>query len=234
MDKHFETKTRLDKFGGITKDLRSSFTDNITKDSSGYCDICNTRYDNKKKHIESEQHNENIKKKRLVEEKWRDKVNELGLDHNMKHNQIIKSSSDYEDPRLLEAIEAMHNIHSRLKFNYFDVVRYTKPTDDKVEENEFSLMTRLYNGPYELDMLNGGLETRMQEQGMNQSEWSMQRFIKRTMYIHRFYPPGGCTTKVPFKSRYILNIHNTDNKCLPWCLIAYLHLAKDHPNIVSN
>ena len=35
-------------------------------------------------------------------------------------------------------------------------------------------------------------------------------------------------------SRYILNIHNTDNKCLLWCLLALLHPAKDHPNIVSN
>ena len=35
----------------------------------GFCDICNTRYDNKKKHIESEQHNENIKEKKIVDEK---------------------------------------------------------------------------------------------------------------------------------------------------------------------
>ena len=54
------------------------------------------------------------------------------------------------------------------------------------------------------------------------------------MYIHRFYPSGGCTTKIPFTSRYTLNIHNTDNKCLLWCLIAYLHPAKSHPNRVSN
>ena len=136
----------------------------------------------------------------------------------------------------MEALEAMHNIHPHIKFNTFDVVRYTKPTDDKIEENEITirLMTRQYNGPYDLDMLNEELETRMEEQEMNQSVWGMQRFIKRTMYIHRFYPTGGCTTKVPFTSRYILNIHNTDNKSLLWCLIDYLHPAKDHPYIVSN
>ena len=39
---------------------------------------------------------------------------------------------------------------------------------------------------------------------------------------------------LPFTSRYILNIYNTDNKCLLWCLIAYIHPAKDHPNRVSN
>ena len=87
-------------------------------------------------------------------------------------------------------------------------------------------MTRQYNGPYDLDMLNGELGTRLQEQEMNQSGWSVQRFIKRTMYIHMFYPTGGCITKVPFTSRYILSIHNTDNKCLLLCLIAYLHSAK--------
>ena len=68
-------------------------------------------------------------------------------------------------------------------------------------------MTRQYNGPHDLDMLNSELETRMQEQQMNQSGWSMQGFIKRTMSIHRFYPTGGCTTKVQFKSRYIYLIY---------------------------
>ena len=68
---------------------------------------------------------------------------------------------------------------------------------------------------------------------MIQSGWSMKRFVKRTMYIHRYYPIGGCTTNVPFTSRYLLNIHYIDNKCLLWCLIVYLHLAKDNPHIVS-
>ena len=54
------------------------------------------------------------------------------------------------------------------------------------------------------------------------------------MYVHRFYPNGGGTTMVPFTSRYILNIQNTDNKSLLWCLIAYLHPAKDNSNKVSS
>ena len=146
------------------------------------------------------------------------------------------SSTDYEDPRFLEALEALHNIHPHIKFNAFDVVRYTKPTDEQLEGNEFTfwLMTRQYNGSYDLDLLNRELESRMQEQEENQSSWSMQRFVKRTMNTHRYYPTVGYTTKVPFTSRYILNIHNTDNKCLLCCLIAYLHPAIDHPNIFGN
>ena len=73
-------------------------------------------------------------------------------------------------------------------------------------------MTRQYSGPYGLDMLISELETRMQEQEVNQSGWSMQRFVNRTMYIHRFYPTGGCNVESPSVSRYILNIHNNDNK----------------------
>ena len=56
-----KTKTHLDNVGVIIKDLRSSLTDKITKDSSGYFVICKTRYDNKKKHIELDQHKENDK-----------------------------------------------------------------------------------------------------------------------------------------------------------------------------
>ena len=54
------------------------------------------------------------------------------------------------------------------------------------------------------------------------------------MYIHRFYPTGRCTTELPFTSRYIPNIKNTDNNCLLWCLIAYIHTAKDNSNKVSS
>ena len=229
VDQHLKTKMHLDNVEGKDKDIDKNITE-------GYCNICNNRYNNKNEHNESDEHKENVNQKKLVDGKWRDKVNELGLDHNMKHNQIIITSSSYEDPKFLNILESLHNIHPHIKFNTFDIVKYTKPTDDKLEENEFTfrLMTRQYNSAHDLDLLNGELETRMQEQEMNQSGWSMQRFVKRTMYIHRSYPSGGCDTALPFTSRYILNIHNTDNKCLLWCLIAYLHSATHNPSRVNN
>ena len=233
VDQHLKTKMHLDSVEGKDKIKDKDMDKNITE---GYCNICNTRHNNKNEHNESEEHKENNNQKKLVDKKWRDKVNELGLDHNMKQNQIIITSSKYEDPKFLIILESLHNIHPHIKFNTFDVVKYSKPTDDKLEENEFifRLMTRQNNGAHDLDLLNGELETRMQEQEMNQSGWSMQRFVKRTMYIHRFYPSGGCDTELPFTSRYILNIHNTDNNCLLWCLIAYLHPAPHNPSRVSN
>ena len=197
--------------------------------------IIDIAHNNKNEHNESDEHKENVNQKKLVDGKWRDKVNELGLNHNMKHNQIIITSSNYEDPKFLKILELLHNIHPHIKFNTFDVVKYTKPTNDKLEENEltFRLMTRQYNGAHDLDSLNREVESRMQEQEINHSGWSMQRFVKKTMYIHRFYPSGGCDTELPFTSRYILNIHSTDNKCLLWRLIAYLHPASRDPNRVS-
>ena len=248
VDQHLKTKMHLDNVTGKYKDITGDDNNNIAREDNGeiwsethnktegYCNICNTRYNNKHEHNESDEHKQNIKRKKLVDKTWRDKVNELGLDHNMKNNQIMITSSNIEGVNFLKLLEAMYNIHPHIKFNTFDVVKYTKPTDDKLKENEFTfrLMTRQYNGPHDLDMLNSELETRMQEQEMNQSDWSMQKFVKRTMYIHRFYPSGGCSTELPFTSRYILNTYNTDNKCLLWCLIAYLHPAKDLPNRVSN
>ena len=50
------------------------------------------------------------------------------------------------------------------------------------------------------------------------------------MSIHRYYTAGGCTTKLPFTSRYTLNIHYTDNKCLLRFLINYLDPAKGDSN----
>ena len=239
-DQHLETKMHLDNVNGkdkdITEDLQSSFTDStISKDNSGYCNMCNTRYNNKNEHNDSDEHKENVNQKKLVDGKWRNKVNELGLDHNLKFNHIMITSNNYEDIKFLNVLEEMYNIHPHIKLNSFDVVKYTKPTDDKLEENEFTfrLETRQYNGPHDLEMLNSELETRMQEQEMNQSGWSTQRFVKRTMYINRFYPSGDCTNELPFTSRYVLNIHNTDNKCLFWCLIAYLHPASRDPNRLS-
>ena len=193
MDQHSKTKMHLDNVNCKDKDTENdnisenngetwSETHNIT---DGYCNICNTRYKNKNEHNESDEHKENFKQKKLVDKKWRDKVNELGLDHNMKYNQIVITSSKYEDPKFLKVLEAMYNIHPHFKFNTFDVVKYTKPTDDKLEENEFTfrLMTRQYNGPYDLVMLNSELESKVQEQEMNQSGWSMQRFVKKN-YVY--------------------------------------------------
>ena len=156
VDQHLKTKMHLDnvnprsgftdgKDKDITEDPRSGYTNStISKDNSGYCNICNNRYNNKNEHNESDEHKENVNQKKLVDGKGRDKVNELGLDHNMKHNQIIITSSNYKDPKFLNILESLHNIHPHTKFNTFDVVKYTKPTDDKLEENEFTfrLMTR--------------------------------------------------------------------------------------------
>ena len=75
----------------------------------------------------------------------------------------------------------------------------------KPEEHEFRLtfrlMSRQYNQPYELDLLNGELEKRMQEKEMNQSGGTMQKFDQRTMLINRFYSNSGCYAELPFKSK---------------------------------
>ena len=77
----------------------------------------------------------------------------------MKHYQLKKTSSNYEHPRFLEALEALYNVHPYIKFNTSDVVRYSTSTDEHLEENEFyfRLMTRQYNRSYDLDLLNGEL-----------------------------------------------------------------------------
>ena len=129
MDQQLNTKMHLDNVNGKDKDITEDST--ISKDNSGYCNICNTRYNNENEHNESDEHKEIVNQKKLVDGKWRDKVNELGLDHNMKYNQIMITSSTYEDIKFLNVLQEMYNIHSHIMFNTFDVVKYTKPTDDK-------------------------------------------------------------------------------------------------------
>ena len=53
------------------------------------------------------------------------------------------TSSNYEDIKFLNVLGEMYNIHPNIQFNTFDAVKYTKLTDDKLEENEFTfrLMT---------------------------------------------------------------------------------------------
>ena len=152
----------------------------------------------------------------------------MELDHNMRQNQVTVNSKNYEDPSFLETLEALHNIHPHIKFNTIDVVQYTKPTVDKLAENEFTLrqMSRQYNSSFDLDLLNGKLENRMQEQEMIQSSWTLQRFDKSTMYIQSFYPTGGCHAELPFNSNQRKIMKKNDEECLLWCLIAYLHPAK--------
>ena len=49
--------------------------------------------------------------KKIAHGKWREKVNELRLGHNMKYNQLMIISKTYDDPKFLEALETMYNIH---------------------------------------------------------------------------------------------------------------------------
>ena len=107
MDQHLKTKLHLDNVKGKYQDITADHNNNIAREDNGetwsethnrtegYCNICNTRYNNKNEHNESDEHKENVKQKKLVDKKWRDKVNELGLDQNMKYNQIIITSSNY-------------------------------------------------------------------------------------------------------------------------------------------
>ena len=68
MNNHLKTKIHLDNVVGKYKDLQSSFADNnITKDRTGYCYICNLRYNNKNKHNELGEHKENVKQKKLAD-----------------------------------------------------------------------------------------------------------------------------------------------------------------------
>ena len=95
VDQHLKTKLHLDNVNP-----RSGFTDGKYEDidkvngetsveslhgwsethniTEGYCNICNTRYNNKKEHSGSDEHKENVKQKKLDDKKWRDKVSELG------------------------------------------------------------------------------------------------------------------------------------------------------------
>ena len=78
MDLHLKTKMHLDKNNprsgftdgkdkDITENPRSGYTNsNICKDISGYCNICNTRYNNKNEHNESDEHKENVNQKNLL------------------------------------------------------------------------------------------------------------------------------------------------------------------------
>ena len=49
------------------------------------------------------------------------------------------TSSNYEEIKFLNVLEVMYNIHPYIKFNTFDVVKYTKPTDDKLEKTNSHL-----------------------------------------------------------------------------------------------
>ena len=61
----------------------------------------------------------------------------------------------YEEPKFLEALEAIHNIYQHIKFRTFDEVRYRKYTDETLEESEFTfrLASMLYNTLHKLDVL---------------------------------------------------------------------------------
>ena len=65
----------------------------------------------------------------------------------MRFNQITLASSNYNHPTFANTIKTLHDIYPHINLNTFDVVKYTKPTDQETEENEFifRLMSRRNN-----------------------------------------------------------------------------------------
>ena len=76
------------------------------------------------------------------------------------------ANTDYNDPVFVNTLHALHNFHPQFKLNTFDVVNYTKPTDQKTEADRFTirLMTTRCNSPTDLDELNNELKTRRAKQ----------------------------------------------------------------------
>ena len=73
---------------------------------------------------------------------------------------MLAASRDYNDPLIANALPTLPNIYPLINFITLDVVIYTKLTDDKIEEHEFTfrLMTRQYNSPIDLDKLNNEIK----------------------------------------------------------------------------
>ena len=76
---------------------------------------------------------------------------------------MLAASRDYNDPLIANALPTLHNIHPHINFITLDVVNYTKSTDDKIEEHEFTfrLMTRQNNSPIDLDEFNNELKNEL-------------------------------------------------------------------------
>ena len=45
------------------------------------------------------------------------------------------TSSNCEHIKFLNVLEEMYNIHPHIKFTTFDIVKFTKPTEDKKKTN---------------------------------------------------------------------------------------------------
>ena len=54
----------------------------------------------------------------------------MGIDQNVRPNQIKVISKNYEDPNFLGAIDAINNIHPHIILNTCDIVWHTKPIDE--------------------------------------------------------------------------------------------------------
>ena len=157
-------------------DSRRGFADededenfNITK---CYCKICNTRYINKDKQYKSDQHNDNVSERKFLKEELKMRVEDLGKNHLMGYNNTTFSSTDDNEPKNATVLQTLRNVHPNIEFFTFYFVKSTKPTDEKLEEHEFTWQDNMIPHPLDLDELNNDLnevETRMEEQELNQS-----------------------------------------------------------------
>lgn len=163
-----------------------------------------------------------------------------------KHIEYEWEYNDNQDDEIMKEMENILNNYYKLYKSFkfylsYEVLYFKNTLDgnlDKLKMCHVSNVQVLTNVNDIKDKLNDNIDdlgVKIYETELRDSNWSLLQITKVNLYLIKYKDAtGGTYIQLPFKSSYIINIKNKDNRCFLWCVIAYLHPANDHVDRLKN
>ena len=134
---------------------------------------------------------------------------------------------------------------SKFKVNVMCNVLFDQFIEETMETEELEMVIRLKMinvlTPSDITAIDvrQAILAEIEEAEMRGSGWRLNKIVSMDLHLYKtndLSKYGATYVKLPFESKSLLNVQNTDKYCFVWCVLASLYPVDHgkHPNRVSN
>ncbi|EFA09106.1 hypothetical protein TcasGA2_TC015228 [Tribolium castaneum] len=212
-----------------------------------FCEICNSHYRGSRlNHLRSLKHKSVISAKindddDFVEEyqvAFKSRITSYRLKNSQLDDLEVCNFFERNQDKLITLITRKLREFNQLKINFELFAKYILPSKDIIEIKSFNtkniIISISTNIKVELEEICGVIKNKMSEFLEKDSGWILMEILFLELNINKFNPLRA-STYIPLpkdiaKRRAVINIHNDDNECFKWSVLAHLHSTEVNVN----
>lgn len=219
------------------------------------CDICNLILSSNRAylgHLRSQKH-KSASLKDYIDEEPNIKIIQSAFQSRIVSYQItdaakgvsIENFLDAVESKVIQLIKNQIDVHITSKINMELFAMYYKETSERIVRNIKSFNTKniiiTHSSLLDDEYHNFKVAIISQSEEFQDcgSGWTLEEVLHLEVNINKYVPLRGEGTYRDLPdyikcTKAVLNVHNNDNACFAWCVVAALHPAKDHPNRMTS